>query len=207
MATTVVTPPRNPRRATSSLMLKPGDDPAKPYVDRFAPALDKLESARPGLPTLPESGLTLDAARVELVPHLDKWVEWAEELEEFVWDFGQQLLGEELWMPTTDAVQDLKREIRSVSEAITCKNTSYLQSQNLLSPSSPSSSAPTLCTESMNKLLDSEQICFLMDWARVRTNEVKDVTAIVPLAIPFTESPEPMSAFRLTAGNTPWPVK
>lgn len=71
-----------PRRMGSSLVLLAGDDPAKPFVDMIVPALGKLETTKPALPTLTESDCTLDGARDSLVPNLDSWVKWAGELEE-----------------------------------------------------------------------------------------------------------------------------
>ncbi|KAG8936052.1 hypothetical protein FRC00_009918 [Tulasnella sp. 408] len=185
-----------PRRMTSSLVLLPGDDPAKPFVDMIAPALDKLETTKPDLPSLTESDLTLDGARESLVPNLEDWVKWTGNLEEFVWDFGEQLLGADYWIPTTDAVQDLKRDIRSLCDGIKNRNIEYLRNHDFIAPSSD---PPTLQAEPITKLLDNEDIRTLMDWCRVRTNEVKAATAIVPLAIPMSDSPEPTSAIMSSA--------
>ncbi|KIO33278.1 hypothetical protein M407DRAFT_241097 [Tulasnella calospora MUT 4182] len=187
---------RSPRRMTSSLVLLPGDDPAKPFVDMIVPALDKLETTKPTLPSLTESDCTLDGARDSLVPNLDDWVKWAGHLEEFVWDFGEQLLGADYWIPTTDAVQDLKRDIRSLCDGIKNKNVEYLRKHDFITPSSD---PPTLQAESITKLLDNEDVRTLMDWSRVRTNEVTASTAIVPLAIPISDSPEPTSAIMSSA--------
>ncbi|KAG8940903.1 hypothetical protein FRC04_004886 [Tulasnella sp. 424] len=195
-----------PPRRSPSLALLPGDDPAKPFVDMIVPTLGKLETTKPALPTLTESDCTLDGARDALVPNLDSWVKWAGELEEFVWDFGEQLLGVDYWIPTTDAVQDLKKDIRSLSDAIKSKNVEYLREHDFITPSSD---PPTLQAEPITKLLDNEDVRTLMEWTRVRTNEVLASTAIVPLAIPVSDSPEPSSAIMAseTLADEPWRVR
>jgi len=161
---------------------------AEDFLDIIAPAIKSLEKSCPAeFDWDTVRGTSLESSRDAMLVHLDKLVEWAEQMEEFLWSYGCQLLGQDEWMPATDSVQDYKARMRSLRKAIQANNTAYFRSNDLLTESSP----PGLNCDALKSYTATDGVLSFLREAREKVDVLENSLSVV---IPCTDSPPDVSA-------------